>query len=120
MLFSLNNVIYKVHSLDQVRDVLGLSSDDLEIVLSVIYVTTNKALGEQTDTLLTIGLNTNELEVQQDDILTEMRGLRGFLDAVERTYPTALLRAHQVIEKAKQGELLLDGGSVVILAETKT
>ena len=117
MLFSLNSAVYKVHSLAQVSEALNLEGDDLETILSVIYVTTNKALREQTDVLLNIALNTKELDIRQEDILEEMRGLREFLDSVERTYPTALLKAHQVIEEAKKGKLLLDGGNVVIYME---
>lgn len=117
MLFCLNNVVYSVTSLSQVAKALGLEDEDYTIVLSVIYVTTSKALTENTETLLTLGIHTGELEREQGDIITETQGFRAFLTAVEAQYPTVLLKSYQVMKDAKDGKLLLDGGSIVVITE---
>lgn len=117
MRFCLNSVVYLVESLDSVAEALSLEDEELETVLSVVYVTTKRALAENLETLLNLGIYTGELEREQGDILAETSGFRDFLTSVEARYPTVLLKAHQVVEDAKSGHLVLDGGSIVVLLE---
>ena len=91
MLFCLNKTIYKVENLTNIIEILNLEDSELESILGLLYIQTNQALLENTETLLGLGLYTNELERNIGNIVLETQEFREFLTQVECSYPQVLL-----------------------------
>ena len=119
MRFVLNERVYRVDSLDQVRSVLNLDEEIEDSILSVLYYFTHRAVIEDIDRLVRLAAQTTLQTAEQygPAIAEETKAFRSFLTAVEQQYPKAPALAEKLIADAKAGKISLDGKGIVLIVE---
>ena len=121
MRFVLNDNVYHLESLSEVQSALGFERepDVEENVLAVLFLMTKQALMQNVNTLLTLATNTSDLEDLEDGIVEEIQEFRNFVSAVESANPYISVRAAQLLEDTKVGDISIDGQGIKLTMENK-
>ena len=119
MRFVLNDNVYHLNSLSDVQDALGFKEQPQteEDVLAVLFLMTKQALMQNVNTLLTLATNTSDLEDLEDTIIQEIHEFRNFVSAVESANPSVPVRAAELLESTKTGDILIDGENIKLMME---